>query len=224
MMRHATRSLPLATMAVLLGAIAVLVPEMASAQKYGLGNSTTPAGDVVLKVQMKLDVAIATIAAGTPARTKFEADFTTAVAAKLNIEAKRVTINSIKAGSVIVDFSIKPDASGKPIAATAITSAFNSPGMSIAGAKTTAAVTAASLTAAPLVTGVCTGNTVAAEDVTCPSGHKAKASGTKGAPPSLSACHIAGHSSPLSTPPVGRRDRAMLCLAWRRHRRGGLLR
>jgi hypothetical protein len=44
---------------------------------------------------------------------------------------------------VIVDYTVAPDAAGKPIAPAAITAAFKAPGVSIGGSRTTAAVVAA---------------------------------------------------------------------------------
>eukprot|EP01049_Picozoa_sp_SAG25_P019440 SAG25_NODE_6117_length_586_cov_3.642710_1_plen_160_part_00 len=123
-----------------------------------------------------MDVDVATIAVGTPARAMFEADFSKDVATMLSIEVWRIVINSIRAGSAVVDFSIRADSSGTPISTAKVTTSFNRPGIAIAGAKTTTAVTAASVTAvvvpkAPMsvpVTGMCTGNTDKSKDVICP--------------------------------------------------------
>jgi hypothetical protein len=106
-----------------------------------------PKREVVKRVQMKLDVDIVTITVGTPARVKFEADFSRDVAARLSIEAQRIVINSIAPGSIVVDFSIRPDSSGTPVPTAAITTAFSTPGIAIAGAQTTSAITAASVAA-----------------------------------------------------------------------------
>jgi hypothetical protein len=106
-----------------------------------------PKQEVVKRVQMKLDVDIVTITVGTPARVKFEADFSRDVAARLSIEAQRIVINSIAPGSIVVDFSIRPDSSGTPVPTAAITTAFSTPGIAIAGAQTTSAITAASVAA-----------------------------------------------------------------------------
>jgi hypothetical protein len=61
-------------------------------------------------------------------------------------------VTSITAGSIKVDFYVKPDASGQPLAATTITTAFKSTGVSIAGATTTTAITATTVAPPPAPT------------------------------------------------------------------------
>jgi len=102
--------------------------------------------EVVKKVRIKLAIDISTIAPGSPAREQFEQDFSNDVAARLGINASRIIINAISAGSVIVDFSIRPDpVSGQPIQTAVITQQFAEPGISIAGTTTATAITAASV-------------------------------------------------------------------------------
>eukprot|EP01047_Picozoa_sp_COSAG01_P059566 COSAG01_NODE_7171_length_3319_cov_7.886957_1_plen_630_part_00 len=84
------------------------------------------------------------------ARTAFEDSFATDVAKALgNIDKSRVVVTSITAGSIKVDFYVKPDASGQPLAATTITTAFKLTGVSIAGATTTTAITATTVAPPP---------------------------------------------------------------------------
>jgi hypothetical protein len=126
-------------------------PFDASTQKCTLIKEIAPPADptqeVVKRVVIKLDVDVATIAVGTPARAKFEADFSKDVARGLQINPSRIIINSIRAGSAVVIFSIRPEINGTPISTATITTFFSAPGIAIAGARTTAAVTAASVTA-----------------------------------------------------------------------------
>ena len=89
-----------------------------------------------------LDTDIATIKPGSSSRKAFESAFTTDIAKAVgDIDKKRVRILGIQAGSVIVNFRIAADKSGKAIAESAITKAFSSTGVSIAGSKTTTKIT-----------------------------------------------------------------------------------
>merc|ERR1711904_404761 len=94
-----------------------------------------------LNVKIKLAITISSVgAAGSASRIKFEADFSKDVAAKLQITVDRVVVNSITAGSVVVDFSIRPDKIGAPMAVTAVTTVFSAPGVAIAGTTTSTPV------------------------------------------------------------------------------------
>jgi hypothetical protein len=113
-----------------------------------------------VKAAVKLTIDVATIPAGSPARANFEAAFSKDVAGVLNITADRIKVTDIVdvgrrrlsssgtgrrqlGSSAKVEYMVLPDASGAPIAATSITTAFAAPGVAIGGTTTTAAVTAA---------------------------------------------------------------------------------
>ena len=76
-----------------------------------------------------LDTDISTIKEGSDARKTFEAAFARDVAKAVGgIKSSRVKITSVRAASVLVEFQISPDSSGKAIAASAITGGFSSIG------------------------------------------------------------------------------------------------
>ena len=64
-----------------------------------------------------------------------------AAAVALAVAQRRLGLTC--AVQVIVDYTVAPDAAGKPIAPAAITTAFKTKGVSIGGFTTTAAVVAA---------------------------------------------------------------------------------
>lgn len=84
-------------------------------------------------------------------RQKFITVFQTDVGTALKVDKARVGVTGIKAGSVVVDFTVAPDASGTSIAPAAITTAFKAPGVKI-GATTTAAAVVAADVQTPKVT------------------------------------------------------------------------
>lgn len=84
-------------------------------------------------------------------RQKFITVFQTDVGTALKVDKARVGVTGIKAGSVVVDYTVAPDASGTPIAPAAITTAFKAPGVKI-GATTTAAAVVAADVQTPKVT------------------------------------------------------------------------
>jgi hypothetical protein len=84
--------------------------------------------------------------AGTGARKAFEAAFTTDLARLIHVDASRVKITSITAGSVVVRFVVLPDLSGKALAPSSLTNAFKAKGVAIGGAKSTSAITSSDTT------------------------------------------------------------------------------
>jgi hypothetical protein len=88
-------------------------------------------------------------------RDSFVLDFryalTTALGSAPNgnplIPTDRISVTGIKAGSIVVDYAIAPDASGKPVPAALITQAFAKPGVKMGKYKTTEAVTAQDVSA-----------------------------------------------------------------------------
>jgi len=100
--------------------------------------------------RLTLDKDIGTIGEGSAARKAFEDAFRTDLATLLgNITKTRVVITSIKAGSIVVDFYVLADSSGKALTASSLTTAFKSSGVSIGGAKSTAAITSSDITTTP---------------------------------------------------------------------------
>ena len=87
----------------------------------GVAPLLTPAGAV--RGKLLLPVAIEEIAEGTPEREAFETSFRSDVAGHLGVDASRIVINSIQAGSVVVDFHVLPDEYGTPISASVVSSA-----------------------------------------------------------------------------------------------------
>jgi hypothetical protein len=66
----------------------------------------------------------------------FTLNFKTDVAVLLNVNVDRLRVNSVTAGSVIVDFTVLPGPDGEPVATSSIISAFAAPGVAIAGVTT----------------------------------------------------------------------------------------
>lgn len=63
------------------------------------------------------------------------------------VTAERVVINSISAGSVIVDFSIVPDSNGVPLQSSSLAAAFSAPvSMGVLGVTTSSVITPAVVT------------------------------------------------------------------------------
>jgi hypothetical protein len=74
-------------------------------------------------------------------RDRFERTFAADMAQVLGIDdSSRVLVQSITAASVVIDFVILPDSTGTLLPEAKLTKAFSSPGVSIAGAKTTAPI------------------------------------------------------------------------------------
>jgi hypothetical protein len=86
---------------------------------------------------------INTIQVGSAQRQTFVANFKTDVAARLNVNASRIQVDFIRAGSVTVGFTVLPSDTGPKVAAGDITTAFSVAGVSVAGATTTAAAVVA---------------------------------------------------------------------------------
>ena len=83
-----------------------------------------------------MNLEIASIEGGTE-RASFEAEFRQDLASRLGISAARISVESVTAGSVTVQFSVAPDALGKPLAQGAIEAAVSN-GSSVAGYLVTA--------------------------------------------------------------------------------------
>ena len=102
-----------------------------------------------VSARLTLDIDIADIGGLSPAahpadsesRKLFKSAFIRDVAFNLEIDTARVKILTIKPGSVVVDFMVLADASGRALLVSALTEVFSKPGVSIGGGKTTAAVT-----------------------------------------------------------------------------------
>jgi uncharacterized protein (DUF1800 family) len=105
------------------------------------------AGGIARVASLSLSGDVSAIPKGSAARTTFEKAFKRDMAKLLGgISLGRIGIVGIAAGSIIVTFTVAPDGNGAALSVSAITAAFNVPGVSVAGAKTTKAVTAASIT------------------------------------------------------------------------------
>lgn len=99
-----------------------------------------------VSTQISLAQDISSITLGSLQRAQFEQRFQLDVAKALGgIKENRIFINSIKSGSVIVEFSVAPDATGQPIAASTITQAFSKAGIQVAGTTTTKAIAASTV-------------------------------------------------------------------------------
>lgn len=104
-----------------------------------------------LTMQLTLAKTIADIGlAGSDLRKHFITQFTTDVSNLLGIVPSRVAVNSIASGSIVVDFSIAPDANGDAFPIATVTTVFGVTGVSIAGTTTTTAITSASISVSGL--------------------------------------------------------------------------
>jgi len=83
-------------------------------------------------------------AVGTPARATFVQQFAADVATALNTSASRVNVTGIRAGSIIVDFTLLPSATGSPahVLAAALVADVASPNSRLAAGTITSAVNA----------------------------------------------------------------------------------
>eukprot|EP01045_Picozoa_sp_COSAG04_P000429 COSAG04_NODE_10_length_43369_cov_4.059025_9_plen_618_part_00 len=79
------------------------------------------------------------LATGTE-RTEFENSFKADVAEELGIDAGRIEILTVAAGSTVVDFLVLPATDGTPIETSALIDAFAAAGVTIAGSTTTGPV------------------------------------------------------------------------------------
>ena len=153
--------------------------EAFAAQFASMGNSSTDAGHMAqlqtaltsfqaeskglalssitgaVKSEVKLNVDVASIPEGSPARAAFEKSFASDVASKLGgIDASRVVITGVKSGSAIVAFTVLPDPSGAPLDVSKLKTALTT-GAAIAGATLTepvAMVASTTPTALPIST------------------------------------------------------------------------
>jgi hypothetical protein len=108
---------------------------------------------------------------GDATYTVFTSTFKTDIAMLLNVDVDRLRVNSITAGSVIVDFTVLPSSDGEPVAASTITSAFAAPGVVIAGVMTLSAIDRSSITVTtpePVASGVADSGRHGASTVTEP--------------------------------------------------------
>jgi hypothetical protein len=183
-----------------------------------------------LTASVTINANFADINTNTNTMDSFKATFKTGVAGLLSgVDASQVVVNSVAAGSVVVDFSVLPNTAGNVIAASAITAAFTS-GVTIGAYTTTAAITTTVETgAAPAVN--CVG-AYGACSATCGAGTQAYAisiaaanGGTQCAVSNglTQVCNVA--TCPLPVPPapppsasnaaalVARLTYAVLCLA-----------
>jgi hypothetical protein len=104
-----------------------------------------------LTMQLTLAKTIADIGlASSDLRKHFIAQFTTDVSNLLGIIQSRVVVNSIASGSIVVDFSIAPDANGDAFPIATVTTVFGVTGVSIAGTTTTSATTSAAISVSGL--------------------------------------------------------------------------
>lgn len=110
---------------------------------------------------LALPLPLSTIPPNSVARTNFEANFKADLATTVSassgflVTAERVVINSISAGSVIVDFSIVPDSNGVPLQSSSLAAAFSAPvSMGVLGVTTSSIITPAVVTTkqAPVAT------------------------------------------------------------------------
>ena len=98
-------------------------------------NASPPPPPPPVAASITLDMAIDSIKLGSAARSKFESDFRTDVAAALGVKAEQIVIKSISAGSVKVDFTVAANSNGLVIGTSKLASAFSKPGVSLGGAK-----------------------------------------------------------------------------------------
>ena len=109
---------------------------------------TTIPGTVTATLTLATD--FASIPEDSVARTTFETNFKADVAAAIGVTAGQIFITSISDGSVVVEFAVTPAEDGTPADASAVSTAFASSGVSIAGSTTTLAVASVATTAGEL--------------------------------------------------------------------------
>jgi hypothetical protein len=72
----------------------------------------------------------------TDSYRNFVVDFKSDTATLLGVDEAQIVVNSVLAGSVLVDFTVSPDANGRSVTVVALSTAFSAPGVSVAGAMT----------------------------------------------------------------------------------------
>ena len=118
-------------------------------------GGTTPPATGTVTATLALDGEVATVAgdAGTTERATFEANFMLDVSILLGVAKKQITVNSITAGSTLVEFSAAPSDSGVPVAASAVEQAFSGlVSLSRVGFSTTSPVSGVTTTQDPMMT------------------------------------------------------------------------
>lgn len=109
------------------------------ALSYVCTNPVCPAPATAVVATLTLNVDITTIPVGSTQRQTFVTNFKAGVATMLSVDATRIQVNSITAGSVKVNFAVLPPADGSAnIAVSAVTSTFTA-GVAITGVGTTTA-------------------------------------------------------------------------------------
>lgn len=104
--------------------VLVVLVGVASGDDDDAGGLVPVATPRPVRAQLTVEVDIAYIAPDTAARASFELHFREDVAARLRVGTERVVIESIEAGSVLVTFSVLPDATGTALVPTVISSVF----------------------------------------------------------------------------------------------------
>jgi hypothetical protein len=102
----------------------------------------------LVSTAITLDADFDTIGSDTSAESyiTFVSSFTSDVAALFSVSEDNITVNSLVAGSVVVDFTISTDESIASVSATDVVAVFSSTGVSIAGARTTTTIAAEDVT------------------------------------------------------------------------------
>jgi hypothetical protein len=92
-----------------------------------------------VSITMTIPGDVAAIVSNPTVKAAFEAAFATDIAAHLSIAANRITVTSITAGSIVVTYTIAPDASGTQVSAAAVQTKLASP-INFTAIKTSAVI------------------------------------------------------------------------------------
>ena len=84
---------------------------------------------------------IATIGAeGSASYNTFKSSFEADMASNVGVEASRVELTTLSAGSIAAGFTVAPSATGVPFSAAQLTSAFSAPGVSLGGMSSSSVI------------------------------------------------------------------------------------
>ena len=120
----------------------------------GFNASNTTAGGLVeqpapknsVTAQLTIDKSLDSIPPGSSARKTFVTSFRKDMGKALGVNESRIIVQAIKSGSVIVSFGILPDKNGAALNTSKLVEAFQTKGVTIAGAKTVDTLTASKVT------------------------------------------------------------------------------
>eukprot|EP01047_Picozoa_sp_COSAG01_P062749 COSAG01_NODE_8026_length_2949_cov_186.367018_2_plen_213_part_00 len=91
------------------------------------GHTSLPPPPPPVVITMTIPGDVAAITSNATVKAAFEAAFATDIAVHLGIAASRITVTSIAAGSIVVTYSIAPEANGNQVSTAAVQTTLANP-------------------------------------------------------------------------------------------------